>query len=210
MGSLIVRPGCTLYTFHEPNYNGGWAVYEGPNIWPKLQDGSDATDEGCARGRPGMMCRCQMRHFNCVPEDSFNVVLRCDATNAREDSECNYIKTVGTKYTQSFSESMSIDTTIKASMSANFFDIFGASIGVSVHTGYNWKETSTETMNDEEKFEIKATAPAGYVLTIEQAVGHCDGNTAKTELFRITHTKDGKIVSQELEKQFRNGTVLKV
>ena len=29
MGSLIVRPGCTFYQFHETHYNGGWNVYEG-------------------------------------------------------------------------------------------------------------------------------------------------------------------------------------
>ena len=29
VGSLIVRPGCTFYQFHETHYNGGWNVYEG-------------------------------------------------------------------------------------------------------------------------------------------------------------------------------------
>ena len=29
VGSLIVRPGCTFYQFHENYYNGGWDVYEG-------------------------------------------------------------------------------------------------------------------------------------------------------------------------------------
>jgi hypothetical protein len=47
-------------------------------------------------GRPGIMCRCGMRHFSCVPEDSYNMVLICDATNAAADTEFNYIKTVGT------------------------------------------------------------------------------------------------------------------
>ncbi len=149
-----------------------------------------------------------MRHFNCVPEDSFNVVLKCDATNAITDTECNYIKTVGTKFSQSYSESMSIDTTIKYSMSEKFFGMFEATIGVSVSTGYNWGETTSETMDEEEKFEVLATAPAEHVLTIEQAVGHCDGSTVKTELFRITHSKNDEIVKQELQYHYKDGRIV--
>ena len=58
-------------------------------------------------------------------------------------------------------------------------------------------------------FEIKASAPAGYVLRIEQAIGHCDGNKAKTELFRITHTNSEGIVTEEkYQKMFKNGTIV--
>jgi len=39
--------------------------------------------------------------------------------------------------------------------------------------------------------EVEAVAPAGKILTIEQAVGHCDGSNVKTEMYKITHT-DGK------------------
>ena len=38
VGSLIVRPGCTFYQFHESHYNGGWNVYEGkPLKWCALE-----------------------------------------------------------------------------------------------------------------------------------------------------------------------------
>ena len=33
VGSLIVRPGCTFYQFHESHYNGGWNVYEGKPLY---------------------------------------------------------------------------------------------------------------------------------------------------------------------------------
>ena len=46
MGSVIVRPGCTLYTFHEAGYNGGWTTYEGPGLWSRVNDGHDAADSG--------------------------------------------------------------------------------------------------------------------------------------------------------------------
>ena len=38
------------------------------------------------------------------------------------------------------------------------------------------------------------------VLTIEQAVGYCDGNTAKTEMFKISQIDPtGKVVFQDFE-----------
>jgi len=209
VGSLIVRPGCTFYQFHESHYNGGWNVYEGPGIWPKIENGPNSENAGCAKGRPGIMCRCSMRHFSCVPEDGFDVVLDCDATNAIVDTECNYMKTMGTTYTETYSNSMSLDVTVKAAMEAKFFDFFSEKIGVSVSTGYDWSYVSSETVSKEESIEIKGTAPAGYVLRIEQAIGHCDGNKAKTELFRITHTNaEGIVVYEKYQKMFRNGTIV--
>ena len=55
-------------------------------------------------------------------------------------------------------------------------------------------------MGEEEKFEVLAEVPPGLILTIEQAVGHCNGNTAKTELFKISHSlKDGTVLSTHYE-----------
>ena len=76
----------------------------------------------------------------------FDVVLVCDATNAVTDTECNYIKTMGTTYTESYSNSMSVDVTVKNEMSAKFFDIFSEKIGISVSTGYDWSYASSETV----------------------------------------------------------------
>ena len=157
------------------------------------------------------MCRCSMRHFSCVPEDKYEVVMNCDATNAQSDSECNYIKTMGTTFTETFSNSMSVDVTVKYEMEAKFFDLFSEKLGISVSTGYNWGEVSSETTSEEDSIEITATAPKGYVLRIEQTVGHCDGNTAKTELFRVTHTdSEGKIVKETFQRMFRNGTIIEL
>jgi len=78
-----------------------------------------------------------------------------------------------------------------------------------VSTGYDWSYASSETVSEEHSVEIKATAPAGYVLRIEQAVGHCDGNEAKTEMFRITHTNaEGIVVEEKYQRMFRNGTIV--
>jgi len=211
VGSLIVRPGCTFYQFSETGYNGGWNVFEGPGIWPKIESGGNPVDQGCAKGHPAIMCRCKMRHFSCTPEDGYDVVMVCDATNAQSDSECNYRKTIGTSHAETFSSSMSIDVTIEAEMTAKFFEMFSATLGSSVSTGYNWNQVSSETMDEEHTIEILATAPKGYVLRIEQAIGTCDGSTAKTELFRITHTNQkGEIVKLEHQKMFLNGTIVKL
>ena len=150
-----------------------------------------------------------MRHIDCVPEDKYQVVMSCDATKATEDSECNYKKTVGTTFTQSYSTSMSVDVTVKYEMEAKFFDLFSEKLGVSISTGYDWSEVSSETVSEEEHFEINAIAPKGYVLKIEQAVGHCDGNVAKTELFKIQHIDpNGKVAKTQFQKMFRNGTIV--
>ena len=56
-------------------------------------------------------------------------------------------------------------------------------------------------MGEEESFEVLAEVPPGLILTIEQAVGHCNGNIAKTELFKISHTlKDGTVLSTHFER----------
>jgi hypothetical protein len=48
--------------------------------------------------------------------------------------------------------------------------------------------------------EVEAVAPAGKVLIIEQAVGHCDGSSVKTEMYKISHVdpSSGLVVHSEL------------
>ena len=56
---------------------------------------------------------------------------------------------MGTTYTESYSNSMSVDVTVKNEMSAKFFDIFSEKIGISVSTGYDWSYASSETVRSE-------------------------------------------------------------
>ena len=72
-------------------------------------------------------------------------------------------------------------------LSASFFDLFEASLSTSVTTGYNWATTSEETKSEQVTVEVEAVAPAGKILVIQQAVGHCDGSTVKTEMYKISH-----------------------
>ena len=206
MGSLVVRPGCTFYQFTE--YNSVAVVFEG-GAHPNIANGHSNDASDCGRGVRQMKCRCNMANVNCVPEDSYEVVMQCDATLAQADSECNYQKTIGTSFSESLSTSMSVDYTVSAKLKVEFFEFFSESVGVSASTGYDWTSVSSETVSEEDTISITATATAGYVARIEQAVGHCGASTAKTELFRVSHVnKQGDIVQQSYHKMFNNGTTI--
>ncbi len=146
-----------------------------------------------------------------MPEDGFDVVLTCDGTDLEVAAECNYRKTIGTAYTAETSEHMSISSGVHAEIEGGMFFLMG-SMGVSSETGYNWNRVSSDTMSEEESFEVLAVVPAGMVLYIEQAVGHCNGNTAKTELFKLSQVdgRDGKLVRTWYERAFKNGTTVEV
>jgi hypothetical protein len=50
--------------------------------------------------------------------------------------------------------------------------------------------------------EVEALAPAGQILAIEQAVGHCDGSSVKTEMYKISHfTPKGELIKSRIVHQ---------
>ena len=140
------------------------------------------------------------------------MVLYCDNTDGLAEATCSYEKTIGTSYSSSISENMSIDRTIQAELTAQFFGLFSSSIGriivsdtyhhhvvpgSSVSTGYDWTQTSTETRHEQVTVTVSAPAPPGLVLVIEQAVGDCDESQARTEMYRISHhDKMGNVLRQ--------------
>jgi hypothetical protein len=89
---------------------------------------------------------------------------------------------------------MSIDSSIESSMKAEFFKLFQTTLSVSVSTGYDWGSTSESAQSEEVTVTVEAVAPAGYILTIEQAVGKCDESKVKTEMYKITHTDANRVV----------------
>ena len=47
--------------------------------------------------------------------------------------------------------------------------------------------------------EVEALAPAGQILTIEQAVGHCDGSSVNTEMYKLSHfTPKGELIESRM------------
>ena len=69
-------------------------------------------------------CRCIQKTPDCQPDDGYDPVLVCDNTNGAVDLHCSYSHTVGTAYSTSMSEQMSVSVGVKAEMSADFFELF--------------------------------------------------------------------------------------
>ena len=67
---------------------------------------------------------------------------------------------IGTTWSSSASESMSIDETIEYAMSESFFGMFSKEIGMSSTTGYDWTHTSSEAKSETEEFNLEATVDA--------------------------------------------------
>jgi len=64
---------------------------------------------------------------------------------------------------------------------------------VSVTTGYNWNEVSTEAKSETKEFEVQTDVPAGESIQIQQTKGTCGGSTVNTEMFRsVSYDFDGK------------------
>jgi hypothetical protein len=64
----------------------------------------------------------------------FAVVLRCDASDALATTECNYIKTIGTSYTDEASSHREISQEVANAIEAGMFGIM-SSMSVSTTTG---------------------------------------------------------------------------
>ena len=197
MGSIMVKPGCTLAVYREYNYQGDYSLF---NTGIHTLTGEEATAGDCGYGYRSYKCRCGLTPVNCAPRDQFESVLRCDALSAVSPVKCDYIKKVGVKYSDELSQTISVGLDVEYEISAGLFEIFEASLGESVSTGFDWTSTSTSTKSQVEEFKVLASAPPGLLLTIEQAVGTCGGSIVNTELFRIRHTDSkGNIVHEEFE-----------
>jgi hypothetical protein len=62
-----------------------------------------------------------------------------------------------------------------------------AHLGFSQSTGYNWAETTDESLQKDTTTEVTVVAPAGTILTVQQVVGKCGDITFKTEKVVISH-----------------------
>jgi len=207
-GSFLVKPGCTLTFWEETRFEGDFRdFYDGlepNNDWGYYW--SDPPTEGCANyGIGSFKCRCQQKMLDCVPEDGWSTILICDNTDGIVDTECEYQLTQGTTWSESTSNSFSIDVGVEYAISAGLFGLFSNELCVSGETGYDWTGVSETTTSKAETFTVKGTAPAGYTLKIEQAIGHCGSgaNTEQpnTEMFKTsTLNKLGEVVSVRTEK----------
>jgi len=80
--------------------------------------------------------------------------------------------------------------------------LFETELGLSLTTEYDWTQTSEQTMEVVNTITVAATAPAGYTLILDQAVGQCGDDQPRTEMFRATNVnKAGKVVSVDYERR---------
>ena len=91
------------------------------------------------------------------------VVLTCDNTLGTVPTQCSYSHTIGTQYSTSVSEEMSISEGIEATMESNFLDIMSAGLKYSHTTGYNWGQESSEAKSKQVTTTVDTTVPAGII-----------------------------------------------
>lgn len=198
MGSVFVKPGCTLTGFSGYNYEGD--IQELHGLVSLVTGFHDF--ETCGKGFNSYKCRCEQKLPSCTPTDAFDTVVVCDATNANATSQCVYSKSIGSVYSDETSNSMSISTDISYQMQVSMSLIFSAELGASLETGYDWSKSTATMVSRDETFEVVAEIPPGLILTVEQAVGYCGDDSVRTELFRITHTDvNGKVVRKQVTNE---------
>jgi len=193
VGSLYVLAGCTFYGFEHENYEGSYAELTGPLFlsdvpcdmfgawfcWGRAELGSALVD-------------CRQHYPDCQPEDRWVTVASFDNSQSDISSTFTYKYTIGTTWSHEMSEGMSIDETVSAEMQAAFWGIFQGSLGVSVSTGYNWGEVTSEARGEEEEFSVETSVPGGRSIRIQQTVGQCGGSGVKTEQYRSVVTAPGE------------------
>ena len=89
------------------------------------------------------------------------VVLTCDNTRGTVPTQCSYSQTIGTQYSTSVTNEMSVSVGVKYAMEVGFEGLFKESLEVSATTGYNWRHESSEAKSKQVTTTVQATAPAG-------------------------------------------------
>jgi hypothetical protein len=70
----------------------------------------------------------------------------------------------------------------------------------------------SKVKEETETFTLDASAQAGKILVIEQAMGNCGNNVlVNTEMFKISHQKtDGTVLDIRYELACKNGTTVAI
>jgi len=192
MGSIVVNPGCRLILFEYHNFQGRYRIL-GSKTYPKIPYEwawwVSVTEPyryvPCFRS---FLSSCQQTYPNCVPEDDWVTIKYLDNKEGTEPTTFTYTETIGTTFSTEMEMSFGVSITVEKEVSASFFDLFGAKIGVSGTTNFNWRKTDTRTRSRSEQVEVQQEVPAGKSLYIQQAVGRCGGSTVYTQLTKIVNS----------------------
>ena len=85
----------------------------------------------------------------------------CDNLLGLAAAKCTYSHTVGTAFSESASESMSVSESVKYAIHAGLFNIFSEDLEISATTGYDWTHTTDATKSEQTTIDVEAEAPAG-------------------------------------------------
>lgn len=131
-----------------------------------------------------MTCNCEQKAIKCSPTEGFEHLVSCDNSQSSSTTHCQYTRDIGTSYYGKVLSDMAIHETIATELVGQYFRTFVRSLGQSA---LDWGNMTSDEKGEVVSTEGSVEAPAGSVVTIEQAVGRCseDGVT-QTSLFRVT------------------------
>ena len=89
------------------------------------------------------------------------VVLVCDNLLGQSTIKCSYSQTIGTAFSQSASEGMSVSEPVANAIHAGLFDIFSNDLEISITTGYDWTHASEATQSEQITIKVEAEAAPG-------------------------------------------------
>jgi len=197
MGSLLIYPGCKVYLFEEPNFEGDFVEYTGPAVMP---DPKYIFGWACGSRDDPLLCprsylwSCQQTFPECVPEDGWNSVTYLDNSMSSAPTTFTFSQSIGVTYGHEESQGGSISTSIKNGITLSIMEIFSWTLEVSVTTGFNWSEKDSTTWSDQKTYTVSQEVPAGEKVQIQAAVGYCGQNMVETKMFRVVSTRTRKVL----------------
>lgn len=193
--SLFVNPGCKVFVFEDYNFAGTTKEKEFlPGLHHKVKPELPLhpNSEGIAVAK-SMGFTCTQVLPSCTPSDKWQTVATLENTDASGPTTFSYLKTVGTSFSTSITNSFSVSVTWEAEVKASLFGQT-ASQGVSATTGYDWTSLDEEEKTTTRTYNVDVLVPAGLKVHIEEVLGTCGGSSVHTQMFRVLDDSNGNIL----------------
>lgn len=199
MGSILVKPGCTMYLFKYPYFSGESVKIGAGSVF----DNKDFYQNPYYPAGPGSFaCTCYQDPIDCTASDDWETVVVCDNTQSPVAADCSYNLRIGSSFSYSVTQTLSLSSTLTRAIAIQFRHIFIAQ-AASLTVGFDWSSSFEFSKSIDETFKVNTKVEAGHTLAIQQAVGYCDGSSFRTKMFRIKqeateghniHWDDAKII----------------
>jgi len=187
MGSIYVKPGCTMYLYEDYNFEGTREeIYDG-----LLPNNQYFASNGPVPGPKSFKCRCHYP-INCVPEDGYEVILQYDNRKGKTPITLTYTKTIGISLSAEVKKSFSVSNTTTSSISFRLWWLFHTTLTntASQTTTYDWSVKVAADFSAITSLESKITILPGKTIQILQAVGKCGDSEVRTSLFKVKTLKE--------------------